>query len=144
MSPVLHSAPCQDGMCSAQLHTPLTLHPVYLTNMYIIKAVPLQTCHSELTSYARSIPNTICAPLPANEHAMLDTCRGSWFSIKKKSILNTEGVGPFSHPGYVREDKNSLADSFLPKLLSYLITICYIFCFNTFNINYIITLLNIQ
>jgi hypothetical protein len=36
----------------------------------------------QLTLYARSIPNTVCAVPPEDEQVMLETCRGLWFSIK--------------------------------------------------------------
>jgi hypothetical protein len=39
-------------------------------------AVSLQLCHSQLTLYARNIPNVVCgAPLEV-EQVMLKTCRG--------------------------------------------------------------------
>jgi hypothetical protein len=42
----------------------------------------LQSCHSQLTLYARNIPNAVCAAAPEDEQVMLETCRGPWFSIK--------------------------------------------------------------
>jgi hypothetical protein len=44
-------------------------------------AVKLQPCHRQLTLHARNIPNAVCAGPPEDEHVMLETCRGLWFSI---------------------------------------------------------------
>jgi hypothetical protein len=33
------------------------------------------------TLYASNIPNAVCASLPEDKQVMLETCRGSWFSI---------------------------------------------------------------
>jgi hypothetical protein len=41
----------------------------------------LQPCHSQLTLYARNIPNAVCVAPPEEEQVMLETCRGPWFSI---------------------------------------------------------------
>jgi hypothetical protein len=38
--------------------------------------VKLQSCHSQLTLYARNIPNAVCAAIPEDEQIMLETCRG--------------------------------------------------------------------
>jgi hypothetical protein len=38
-------------------------------------AVKLQPCHSQLTLYARNIPNAVCAAPPEDEQVMLETCR---------------------------------------------------------------------
>jgi hypothetical protein len=39
-------------------------------------AVSLQPCHSHLTLYARTIPNSVCVAPPEDEQVMLETCRG--------------------------------------------------------------------
>jgi hypothetical protein len=44
-------------------------------------AVKLQTCHSQLTLYARNIPNAFSAAPPKDEQVMLEKCRGLWSSI---------------------------------------------------------------
>jgi hypothetical protein len=44
-------------------------------------AMKLQPCHSQLTLYARNIPNAVCVAPPENEQVMLVTGRGLWFSI---------------------------------------------------------------
>jgi hypothetical protein len=41
--------------------------------------VKLQPCHSQLTLYARNIPNAICAA----QQVMLETCTGPWLSINR-------------------------------------------------------------
>jgi hypothetical protein len=43
--------------------------------------VKLQPCHSQLTLYARSIPNAVCIAPPEDEQVMLETCRSLWLSI---------------------------------------------------------------
>jgi hypothetical protein len=54
-------------------------HLVYCVRVmsvgYGTVAVSLQTCHSQLTLHARSIPNAVCAETPEDEHVMLETCR---------------------------------------------------------------------
>jgi hypothetical protein len=37
-------------------------------------AEKLQPFHSQLTLYARNIPNSVCAAPPENEQVMLETC----------------------------------------------------------------------
>jgi hypothetical protein len=39
------------------------------------------TRHSQLTQHARNIPSGVCVATPEDEQVMLETCRGSWFSI---------------------------------------------------------------
>jgi hypothetical protein len=39
-------------------------------------AVKLQSCLSQLTLYARNIPNAACEAPPEDEQVMLETCRG--------------------------------------------------------------------
>jgi hypothetical protein len=39
-------------------------------------ATLLQTCHSELTLYQRTIPNAVCVAPAEDEQVMLETCRG--------------------------------------------------------------------
>jgi hypothetical protein len=39
-------------------------------------AVKLQPCHSQLTLYTYTIPNTVCSAPPDNEQVMLETFRG--------------------------------------------------------------------
>jgi hypothetical protein len=39
-------------------------------------AVSLQPCHSQLTLYARKIPNAVCVAPPEDKQVMLKTCRG--------------------------------------------------------------------
>jgi hypothetical protein len=46
------------------------------------EAVKLQSCHSQLTIYARNIPNAVCEASPEDKQVVLETCRGLWFSIK--------------------------------------------------------------
>jgi hypothetical protein len=48
---------------------------------YATIAVSLQPCHSQLTLYARNIPNAVCEAPPEDEQVTLETCRGPWFSI---------------------------------------------------------------
>jgi hypothetical protein len=50
------------------------------TALGILRAVPLQSCHSQLTLYARNTLNAVCGAPPEDEQAMLETCRGLWFS----------------------------------------------------------------
>jgi hypothetical protein len=47
----------------------------------VTNAVSLQSWHSQLT-YACNIPSAVCSVPPEDEHVMLETCRGSRFSIK--------------------------------------------------------------
>jgi hypothetical protein len=47
----------------------------------IIVSVSLQPCHSQLTLYARSIPNAVCVAHPEDEQLMLETRIGPWFPI---------------------------------------------------------------
>jgi hypothetical protein len=44
-------------------------------------AVSLQSCHSQLTLYARNIPNAVRVAPPEDEQVMLQTCRGPSVSI---------------------------------------------------------------
>jgi hypothetical protein len=44
-------------------------------------AVKLKLWHSQLTLYARNIPNAVCITPPKDEQVMLETCRCPWFSI---------------------------------------------------------------
>jgi hypothetical protein len=37
---------------------------------------PLQPCHSQLTLYARIVPNAVCVAPPEDEQLMLETYRG--------------------------------------------------------------------
>jgi hypothetical protein len=39
-------------------------------------AVKLQPFHSQLTLYARNIPNAVCVASPEDEQVMLEACRG--------------------------------------------------------------------
>jgi hypothetical protein len=48
--------------------------------------VSLQPCHSQLTLYARNIPNFVCLAPPEDKQVMLETCRGFWFSINWMKI----------------------------------------------------------
>jgi hypothetical protein len=41
----------------------------------------LQPCHSQLTVYARNIPNAVCRAPPEDKQVILETFRGPWFSI---------------------------------------------------------------
>jgi hypothetical protein len=52
---------------------------VYCVRVCMV-AVSLQSWHSQLT-YARNIPNAFCGAHPEDERVVLETCRGSWFSI---------------------------------------------------------------
>jgi hypothetical protein len=47
------------------------------------EALKLQSWHSQLTLHARNIPSAVCAAPPEKEQVMLETCRGSWFSINR-------------------------------------------------------------
>jgi hypothetical protein len=51
-----------------------------LHKRHSVYCVKLQPCHSQLTLYARSIPNAVCVSPPEDEQVMLETCRGLWFS----------------------------------------------------------------
>jgi hypothetical protein len=48
--------------------------------LYVIKrrkvAVKLQPCQSQLTLYARNIPNAVCLAPPEDEQVMLEICSG--------------------------------------------------------------------
>jgi hypothetical protein len=48
----------------------------------------LQPCHSQLTLYARNIPNAVCVAPPDDEQVKLETCRGLWFSINCMKIAS--------------------------------------------------------
>jgi hypothetical protein len=68
-------------------HPQGTLHKRHLVYCVRIMSVgcgrvafSLQPCHSQLTLYARNIPNAVCAVSPEDEQVMLETCRGPWFS----------------------------------------------------------------
>jgi hypothetical protein len=55
-------------------------HLVYCLRMSVgcgTVAVSLQSYHSQLTLYARNIPNAVCLAPPEDEQIMLKTCRGS-------------------------------------------------------------------
>jgi hypothetical protein len=39
-------------------------------------AVSLHPCHSQLTLYARNLPNAVCGAPTEDEQVMLETCRG--------------------------------------------------------------------
>jgi hypothetical protein len=45
-------------------------------------------CHSQVTLYARSIPNAVCVTPPEDEQVMLETCRGPLIinKLNKKCI----------------------------------------------------------
>jgi hypothetical protein len=60
-------------------HYLLILRRCYTNGAWYIACV--QPWHSQLTLYARNIPSAVCWKPPEDEQAMLDTCRGSWFSI---------------------------------------------------------------
>jgi hypothetical protein len=69
-------------------HPQESLHKTHLLHCVCIMlagcgtvAVSLQLCHSQLTLYARSVPNAVCVTPPKNEQVMLETCRGPLFSI---------------------------------------------------------------
>jgi hypothetical protein len=47
-------------------------------------AVSLQSWHSQLTLYARNIPNAFSGAPPEDEQVILETCRSLWFSINWK------------------------------------------------------------
>jgi hypothetical protein len=67
----------------------LKRHLVYCVRMSVgCSTVPekLQPCHSQLTLYARNIPNAVCAPPPEDEQLMLETRTGLWFSINWMKI----------------------------------------------------------
>jgi hypothetical protein len=49
-------------------------HLVYCVRMSV--GCGTVACHSQLTLYARNIPNAVYAPPPEDEKIMLETCRG--------------------------------------------------------------------
>jgi hypothetical protein len=62
-------------------HPQEALHIGHLVHCVRIMSVSLQPCHSQLTLYARNIPNALCVAPPEDEQVMLETCRGPWFSV---------------------------------------------------------------
>jgi hypothetical protein len=59
-------------------------HLIYWVRMSVgcaTSAVPLKSWHSQLTLYARNISSAVCSAPPENQQAMLEICRGPWFSI---------------------------------------------------------------
>jgi hypothetical protein len=38
-------------------------------------AMKLKPCHTQLTLYARNIPNAVCVESPADDQVMLEKCR---------------------------------------------------------------------
>jgi hypothetical protein len=56
-------------------HPQKVLHKRHL--VYCVRAVSLQSCHSQLILYARIIPSAVCVEPPEDEQVMLETCRGS-------------------------------------------------------------------
>jgi hypothetical protein len=64
-------------MCRVLLaHPQEVIHKLHLVCCLRIMSVAGQPCHSQLTLYARSIPNAVCAATPEDEQVMLETCRG--------------------------------------------------------------------
>jgi hypothetical protein len=66
-------------------------HLVYCVSMSVgcaTSGVNLLTWHSQLTLFARIIPNSVCVAPPENEQVMLETCRGPWFSINWMKIAS--------------------------------------------------------
>jgi hypothetical protein len=62
-------------------HPPEALHKRRLVYCLRIKSVGCGTVavspwHSQLTLYARSVPNAVSAVPPEDEQVMLETCRG--------------------------------------------------------------------
>jgi hypothetical protein len=55
-------------------HPQEALHKRHL--VYCVRAVKLQPCHTQLTLYARNIPNAVCEAPPEDDQVMLETCRG--------------------------------------------------------------------
>jgi hypothetical protein len=52
-------------------------HLVYCVRiMSVTTAVKLQSWHSQLTLYVRSIQSAVCIAPPEDQHVMLETCRG--------------------------------------------------------------------
>jgi hypothetical protein len=53
-------------------------HLVYCVRIMSVGCgrVAVQPCHSQLTFYARNIPNAVCIAPPEDEQIMLETCRG--------------------------------------------------------------------
>jgi hypothetical protein len=58
---------------------------------------------SFLTLYARNIPSAVCAGSPEDEQVMLETCRGSWFSINwmKSASRWFRYTDPLPTPPYI-------------------------------------------
>jgi hypothetical protein len=59
-------------------------HLVYCVRMSVGRCtveVKLQPYHSQLTLYARNIPNAIFVAPPDDKQIMLETCRSPWLSI---------------------------------------------------------------
>jgi hypothetical protein len=58
-------------------------HLVYCVRIMSVGCakIALQPCHSQLTLYARNIPNAVCVAPPEDEQVILETSRGLWFSI---------------------------------------------------------------
>jgi hypothetical protein len=57
-------------------HPQEALYKLHLVYCMFVMLVKLQPCHSQLTLYARSIPNAVYARPPEDEQVMLETCRG--------------------------------------------------------------------
>jgi hypothetical protein len=57
-------------------HPQEALHKQHLVCCVRIMSVKLQPCHSQLTLYARNIPNVVCVTPPEDEEVMLETGRG--------------------------------------------------------------------
>jgi hypothetical protein len=56
-------------------------HFVYCVRIISVGCGMIAVCQSQLTLFARNIPNAVCADAPKDEQVMLETCRGSCFSI---------------------------------------------------------------
>jgi hypothetical protein len=75
-------------------HSQVALHKRHL--VYVVRtsdgsgtvAVKLQPCQSQLTLYARNIPNAVSVAPPEDEQVMFETCRGLWFSINWMKIAS--------------------------------------------------------
>jgi hypothetical protein len=48
----------------------------FTNGIWYIAFLKLQPCHSQLTLYARNIPNAVCVAPPEDEKVMHETCRG--------------------------------------------------------------------
>jgi hypothetical protein len=76
---------CSPFSTKSQITNPhgkqVELYPYSETNVMhfsfsLLRINGLQPCHSQLTLYARNIPNAVWGAPPEDEEVMLETCKG--------------------------------------------------------------------